>query len=181
MNVTQVLLDEHALILRALETLEAAAARLERGDRLGEGWWQQLAAWFGTFADRVHHAKEEQILFPAMVRAGVPGGGGGPIGVMLAEHEEGRRLLAALADPDPRRRAETARRYAALLRAHIDKENSVLFPMAEAVLDEAARAALARDLAAGSAPEREPTLPYATAVLEGLTAALSEGPARARA
>lgn len=177
MKAIQILLDEHALILRALETLETAAARLERGEAPGEGWWQQLGAWFATFADRIHHAKEEAGLFPAMLRAGVPGEGG-PIGVMLAEHEEGRRLLAAMADPDPGRRAAIARQYAALLRAHIDKENSVLFPLAESVIDEAGRAALARELAVSPGQEREGSLAYAAAVLDGLTAALSGTSAR---
>ena len=44
------------------------------------------------FADKCHHGKEEGLLFPAMVAAGIPDKGG-PIGVMLAEHTQGRQFI----------------------------------------------------------------------------------------
>jgi len=37
------------------------------------------------FADKCHHGKEEGLLFPALIQAGLPEKGG-PIGVMLADH-----------------------------------------------------------------------------------------------
>jgi hemerythrin-like domain-containing protein len=49
-----------------------------------------------NFADRCHHAKEEENLFPRMEARGVPRDGG-PIGVMLFEHEEGRAYVRAIA------------------------------------------------------------------------------------
>lgn len=69
---------------------------------------------------------------------------GGPIGVMLAEHEQGRRAIRAMvaaaerwAQGDLTARAEVASQahaYAALLRQHIEKENHILFPIAEDIL-----------------------------------------------
>lgn len=144
---TTVLRAEHEIIQRALDVLDAAADRLERGAPHSDGWWRRLLEWFREFADRTHHAKEEQALFPALTRAGVPVDGG-PIGVMLAEHQQGRDLIAAMASTDGAPRAASARRYGELLRAHILKENEVLFPMADAVLDETARQRLAREFAA---------------------------------
>ena len=44
------------------------------------------------FADKCHHGKEEGILFPALTAAGLPSQGG-PVGVMLHEHVEGRALI----------------------------------------------------------------------------------------
>jgi hemerythrin-like domain-containing protein len=75
-----------------------------------------------------------------MVSAGVPERGG-PVGVMLAEHELGREEVRAMAAAiQPRVQAEAfaaaAQRYSALLRAHIMKENNILFPMAERAIGE---------------------------------------------
>ena len=83
------------------------------------------------------------MLFPAIVGAGLPGDSG-PVGMMLAEHAEGRRLTRELraaaqrmADGEAAAGAEVARHAAAyveLLRLHIQKEDQVLFPMADEVL-----------------------------------------------
>ena len=134
---TDVLRDEHAVILRGLDVLEAAARRAEDGHDLSEAWWADVLAWLRAFADRRHHGKEETALFPAMVKAGAPAEGG-PIDVMLEEHGEGRALLQAMAGSRSTERARVARRYAQLLRDHIDKEHGIVFPLAEAVLDEPA-------------------------------------------
>ena len=134
---TDVLRDEHAIILRSLDVLEAAARQAEDGRDLPEAWWADVLAWFRVFADRNHHGKEESALFPAMVKAGTPAEGG-PIDVMLAEHGEGRALLQAIAGSRSAARARAARRYARLLRDHIDKEHGIVFPLAEAILDEQA-------------------------------------------
>jgi hemerythrin-like domain-containing protein len=142
---TEILRDEHRVILRALVSLHAAAGRLEAGGGLPEGLWAGMIGWLRAFADRNHHAKEENALFPAMVKAGVPAGGG-PIDVMLEEHAEGRALLAAMETGPPGERVAAAHRYVTLLRDHIDKENGLLFPLADAVLDERAQAEVGREL-----------------------------------
>jgi len=89
MTPTDLLREEHRVILRALDLVETAARGLTAGTVLPEVWWLEIIAWLRGFADRNHHAKEETSLFPAMVKAGVPSMGG-PIGVMLEEHERGR-------------------------------------------------------------------------------------------
>jgi hemerythrin-like domain-containing protein len=138
-----VLRDEHRIILQALVSLEVAADRLQAGRSLPAGFWAGTIGWLRAFADRNHHAKEESALFPAMIKAGVPARGG-PIDVMLEEHEQGRALLAAMETGAPDERATAARRYIALLRDHIDKENNVLFHLADAVLDERDQAEVGR-------------------------------------
>jgi hemerythrin-like domain-containing protein len=141
---TDVLREEHRVILRALGLLESATDRLARAEALPEGWWERLIGWLRAFADLNHHAKEERYLFPALVKAGVPSEGG-PIAVMLAEHVEGRALIQVMGAGVVSRQADAARRYIQLLRDHIDKENGVLFPLAEAVLEEHAQRAVARE------------------------------------
>jgi hemerythrin-like domain-containing protein len=91
------------------------------------------------FADKCHHGKEEGILFPELAKAGIPEQGG-PIGVMLSEHTEGRKLIKEMEEsiapkPDVSKFVDSARKYQTLLGDHIAKENNVLFPMADRVLD----------------------------------------------
>ena len=165
---TQVLRDEHRLILRVLGLLESAASRLSAGGALPEGWWEQALDWLRAFADQNHHAKEERSLFPALAKAGVPVQGG-PVGVMLAEHERGRALIRTMDSHDLRSRTEAARQYVELLREHIDKENGVLFPLSEAVLDEPARQALAREFVAVEVEQgRSASIDHAEAAVERL-------------
>jgi hemerythrin-like domain-containing protein len=147
MNAIEMLMQEHRTIEQVLEALVGFAdetVRSGRGDR------QELArfvTFLREFADARHHAKEEDVLFRAMVQAGFPSEGG-PIAVMLHEHGLGRAHVAALAElagkgtpwsaVDLSRLGAAAHGYAALLRAHIQKEDGVLYPMALRHLPEAA-------------------------------------------
>jgi hemerythrin-like domain-containing protein len=140
------LLDDHRVILRALDLLETAASR-SPDDAPPAAWWDALIAWLRAFADANHHGKEERCLFPALARAGWPSNSG-PVAVMLEEHDDGRGLLRAMESADGAARTRAARDYVWLLREHIDKENAVLFPLADTALDESARERLDGELAA---------------------------------
>ncbi|HOG48097.1 MAG TPA: hemerythrin domain-containing protein [Anaerolineae bacterium] len=142
-KATDILMAEHRGIERMLNVVEAAAARVERGEPVPPALFADAAAFFANFADRCHHSKEEQHLFKTMAERGIPVEGG-PIGVMLAEHEQGRAYVRAMREEgdkyaagtlkDPHRLVEAVRGYAGLLRQHIMKEDRVLYPMAERVL-----------------------------------------------
>src|SRR5574337_410770 len=139
---TQVLKDEHALILQALDAMERKIAALEAGAALDRAYFEKAVQFLRTFADQCHHGKEENLLFKSMVDRGFPREAG-PIAVMLHEHDTGRAFIRGIADgaavvgTDPgaaKRLIENGRGYITLLRAHIDKENHILFPMADNVL-----------------------------------------------
>jgi hemerythrin-like domain-containing protein len=168
-NPTDVLRDEHVLILRTLDAVETAADRLAQGDVVSETWWIDLVVWLRTFADGNHHTKEERLLFPAMVKAGVPGPNGGPITVMLEEHELGRALIRDMERGGPATRVAAAHEYINLLRTHIAKENGVLFPLADALLDAAAQQSLTRafEVADGD-DERDESLDLTQTILDRL-------------
>jgi hemerythrin-like domain-containing protein len=172
---TDILREEHRLILRALETLERAAERLEVTGSLPDGVWDTLLEWLGAFTDRNHHGKEERLLFPAMVKAGVPAEGG-PMAVMLAEHNQGRAIVLAMTHGPTPGRAARAREFVELLRAHIAKENEIVFPLAEAVLDEQTVWELCRAFQAlETEVGRDPSIARAEATLVGIDAALARG------
>ena len=139
---TALLKEEHDLILRGLAVLEKVAARLADSKPVPRGTVEKLVEFFRNFADRCHHGKEEAMLFPAMEAAGLPRHGG-PTGVMVSEHEEGRTCVRGIAGAAARLAREPgaaqeivqhARQFIPLLRAHIDKENDVLFIMADSIL-----------------------------------------------
>jgi hemerythrin-like domain-containing protein len=143
MKATDVLMQEHRVIERVLDALDAAAGRLESGESIRPGFFVEAADFIAGFADGCHHRKEEGVLFEAMVDAGMAAREG-PIAVMLREHEEGRALTRGMrdaaqrlerGDEEARRQVmANARRYVALLRDHIAKEDEVLFPMAAELL-----------------------------------------------
>jgi hemerythrin-like domain-containing protein len=94
---------------------------------------------------------------------------------MLREHEEGRALIAAMQQGADR--VASARAYVELLRAHISKENNVLFELADAVLAETTKAALAQKFAAVAADlGRDASLPHAAAEVLALEQALAALP-----
>ena len=137
---TAELRHEHEVILWALAVLERAADRLASGRPVSDSTLAELVQFLQTFADRCHHGKEEDQLFPAMRAKGV----GGTLAVFLEEHGEGRGYLRLLANgTGAAERATAARRYVGLLRDHIQRENEVLFPMADQILDPGTHAALA--------------------------------------
>ena len=86
---------------------------------------------------------------------------GGPLGVMLDDHERGRSLVKILTEAVERYRdhspgagllwAKYAREFAGLLRQHIHKENTVLFWVADQMLTEAEQEDLAQKFKAHSA------------------------------
>lgn len=149
---TAILRQEHEAVTRMLEAAEQAAGKLERNEKVRPNLLEGIGEFFELFVDKCHHGKEEELFFPALAKKGMPVEGG-PIGVMLREHEEGRELArrmreAANAYAKGDRAAGTAwasaaGRYGRLLREHILKENNVLFPMAEGILSPAEEEALA--------------------------------------
>jgi len=136
----EILKKEHAAIETMLAILDSICAKLRAGEKINPDHLDRVVEFLRVFADRCHHGKEEEIFFPALEMAGIPREGG-PIGVMLGEHERMRGLLHGLAGVVTlyREGGENAgegvvlyaSEYAATLRSHIEKENQVLFRMAE--------------------------------------------------
>jgi len=141
MKPTEQLIHEHVAITRMLDILEEACSRLETGGAVAHSDLEEMVEFFIVFADTCHHAKEEKLLFPALEEAGIPREHG-PIGVMLAEHDLGRKYIQAMkralelwaSDSAQSDFVSAVREYRNLLLLHIQKENNVLFPLAEAHL-----------------------------------------------
>jgi DUF438 domain-containing protein len=95
------------------------------------------------FGDKMHNKKEESTLFPLLGKRGLPTQGG-PIGVMLMEHEAERALiqkmlsqagsLSSASAEDKKTFKEKGLEYLAIRAEHIWKENDILYPMGRKVL-----------------------------------------------
>lgn len=140
------LMDDHQIILRMLRALNGMCLRLGDGKTVPMADLDAVLDFIKTFADFCHHGKEEDFLFPAMGEVGFPREGG-PVGVMLMEHGQGRAYVKALSAGLERARsgesaalkdvARAAAGYASLLSEHIGKEDNILYPMALDALPEA--------------------------------------------
>ncbi|MEE9554720.1 MAG: hemerythrin domain-containing protein [candidate division Zixibacteria bacterium] len=143
MDPIQKLMAEHKNILIGISLLEVGSNRLESGENVSPEIFRNLIDFIRNYADKYHHAKEEDILFVRLGKAGFPAEEG-PIAVMLDEHNQGRSLVTALENANEQYASgessftgeiiENALGYIYLLRYHIDKENNVLYPMAISLL-----------------------------------------------
>jgi hemerythrin-like domain-containing protein len=143
MKLTDKLKEEHDNIRLLLRIMSSACGELDSSKPVPPEHLDQMLELIREYADRCHHGKEEDLLFVAMEEAGFPKEGG-PIAVMLIEHDQGRELVsqmsaAAAAYKGGNEAAavnftEAAGSYIKLLDQHIEKENKILFPMADSRL-----------------------------------------------
>ncbi|MDO8803025.1 MAG: hemerythrin domain-containing protein [Elusimicrobiota bacterium] len=120
------LVDEHVLIKRLLALIPRFVAsvdlRSEEGAELARGGLKFIR----TYADKYHHAKEEDILFKYF------DGELDVIKTMLQDHVTGRNHVKAadeaLAAKDGAAAAEHFLAYRELLSEHIKKEDEILYP-----------------------------------------------------
>ena len=140
-----ILMEEHRIIERAIRLLQKVAVSIDSGAKVDTKILAELVDFIRNFADRCHHGKEEKILFQRFSEYGIPVEGG-PIGVMLFEHDEGRKLVRAMAEAlskieegnwsQSRIFSANAKDYAQLLTQHIYKEDNILYPMGGRLLSE---------------------------------------------
>jgi hemerythrin-like domain-containing protein len=135
---------EHQAVCQMLNVLEKSVLKLELTGQVPLSIFDDVLEFLTVFVDRCHHTKEEEVLFPLMVQSGLPAESG-PISVMLAEHRQGRELIARFRENLEMLKngnqagqpalIEAARAYCILLREHIQKENRTLFVLANTIFD----------------------------------------------
>jgi len=139
----KLLVDDHEMIERAMDVLKKELMKMP--DKPHDSFVIRRAVDFLLeFGDRTHNRKEETVLFPLMVKHGIPEDG--PIRVMLMEHESERNLLAKMmTDTSGLEKAtvqekemfkENGIEYLEIRANHIWKENDVLFNMGRQVFQE---------------------------------------------
>ena len=151
-TATQNLENDHVQILRLIDVMEKITGSADPDvDHL-----ELVVTIIREFADGLHHAKEEKILFPLMVQKGFSNESG-PVAVMLHDHEEGRNYVKGMAEHISLLKQGQSSAvlsiyanmlgYSDLLKNHIAKENNVLFRMADKAFTPAEQESLLLDCA----------------------------------
>ena len=148
---TDIMEDEHRVILRTVDMMAALAKNLEAGRPVEADVLRDIVHFLRMYADKYHHGKEETHLFTLLAARGVPTQGC-PLGALTAEHQEGRALVTELAQAVETYAAAVPSTHEALVQSlhgltelypnHIWKEDFLLFPMTNKVLSPEDQAAL---------------------------------------
>lgn len=144
-RATQTLEEEHHLIQQVVGAMAVLADQVSEGQLAEKDMLVNLTEFMRVFVEKCHHEKEEKHLFPILAAKGVPVAGC-PIGALTHEHQSASKLTAVLGaavdgylkDPSGTGPSLTAalRSIVALMPAHIWKEDYLLFPMTDKILDE---------------------------------------------
>jgi uncharacterized protein len=137
---SELLMNDHQTTEKVFEAVERALAGPGNPP---PGLLRDAAQYFKEYVDGCHNRKEEEHLFPLVEQRGIPRHGG-PLAVMLMEHEQNRQILPVLVDLVDEYIAgdatvldklrETFAAYASLMKNHFWKENDILYPMARRVM-----------------------------------------------
>jgi len=145
MGPTTRLRHEHQDLCRVINAANRKTELFMRTGRLEGDWVRSFVEFSRRYTEDFHQAKEERLLLRRL-RERAPAETLGVIGVMLAEHEGGRKRLDRLLERLPAaeegdesavlQATEQLSAYVCLLGAHIAQEHNVLFRLAERVLGE---------------------------------------------
>jgi DUF438 domain-containing protein len=139
------LVAEHELVERGMAVLKTCLEAIELSVEVNTVQLGRALDFLLQFGDKIHNTKEEKHLFPLMGAKGIPVEGG-PLGVMLREHEAERTLLTRmlallpmfteLSFGDRLSFKEEGMEYLTVRAEHIWKENDILYPMGRQVLSD---------------------------------------------
>ena len=136
MNPTKILSEEHQNILKIIEALIKESGALGAGKEIDKTFFEKAIDFIRNYADKFHHAKEEDILFKEFNKA--EGAHCNPVEQMLYEHDLGRNFVKGLEqglkENNRDKIIENSQGYANLLKEHIFKEDNILYPMIDEVL-----------------------------------------------
>jgi hemerythrin-like domain-containing protein len=149
------LFNEHPIIMDVVDTLSKFVDELEAGAVDSRCELGRMMTFFREYAELFHHEKEESILWPALVHAGLRWDDG-LIADVRRDHEVERTMLQSLRHSslqttewsviDRQRVIDVCRRFVDFMRQHVMKENETLRPLIEEKLDGPSRAALDENL-----------------------------------
>jgi hemerythrin-like domain-containing protein len=129
------------LIQKMLEALQTISSLLKNGKQIPESILNQAIDFSINFTNTCHHGKEEESLFPALEKKGMPRDGG-PIARMLYEHKITKNLADSIvlstknyiSSGDYSNLVKSIDEYIQHVSFHLSKENQRLFVMADMIL-----------------------------------------------
>ncbi|MFX0077917.1 MAG: hemerythrin domain-containing protein [Candidatus Hermodarchaeota archaeon] len=138
MQPLESLTKEHRLIAKAVSVTEAFRNVIDAGSPIRPQRYWKLVDFWSTYADIVHHGKEEQLLFPAIIEQSELSQYGATIDKLVEEHmyllgyiSDLRRWARPMFTGDRAARERVIRSldgYLELIAPHIKLEDEELFP-----------------------------------------------------
>ncbi|MDP1695647.1 MAG: hemerythrin domain-containing protein [archaeon] len=139
-ETSKILSKEHKDILKIVDALESEIGQLKNKD-INIIFFKKVIDFIRNYADKFHHAKEEDILFKEFNKyAEKECIHCNPLEQMLFEHEEGRKNIkimeSGLNEKNKNMLIDGATKYIQLIREHIFKEDNILYPMTDDLLSD---------------------------------------------
>ena len=143
---TRSLRKDHKLIEKALHALGTTIKLLKDGKQIPEQILLPTLDFTQNFTDICHHGKEEEVLFPALEKAGMPTNMG-PIRMMLIDHKRTKEIAEHISVSSKKYLEngnsdyliESLELYVQHVTEHLWKENNRLVMMADSRLNYAAK------------------------------------------
>ncbi len=134
-ETSKILVEEHKNILKVADAMERRCDK-ESFENTDEDFFRKVIDFIRNYADKFHHAKEEDILFKEFVKCAEEGCVHcNPVEQMLIEHDIGRRAVRkieqGLDEKNLKKVKEGALEYSNIIREHIFKEDNIMYPMAD--------------------------------------------------
>ena len=125
---------EHGILMQVIDVLNAA---VEQGKtERHRSHMAEVVRFLEVYMDQFHHGKEEQFLFPSVIRASPLLNA--EIPRLIRDHQRARDLLTAMASGinsgDVQKFGDASKTLVEHMTAHINKEEGEIFPRIEAVL-----------------------------------------------
>ncbi len=140
MKITQILIDEHIMILKGLSFLRIARDMIENNQHPSKVFFQKAVFFFRNYADKYHHYKEEFLMFGFLAQKR-EGQLDLEIGSLRHQHEIGRQSLTKLEkslngyemknEIAITSLLENLASFISILSRHIYREDHLFFPMVE--------------------------------------------------
>jgi branched-chain amino acid transport system ATP-binding protein len=141
METLRIITEEHQNLWRIATTLDLVADEIDGGGRVEAAFFTSLFDYIDQFMDCAHHAKEDNFLFPILLRRAPEAAA--IIDRLQVEHHNGpevlrdlRAKLAATAGGGEANAAFTAalRSYAQAVKSHVRSEEKDVMPLAREAL-----------------------------------------------
>lgn len=148
MDAIELMVSEHKNIKRMLKVIRTMCIKVLNNETVDFEDFYKVIDFVRSYADRHHHAKEENILFKKMGDELGEKVAKGPVAGMFVEHDMGRHYMGNLEaalkkyeEGDKDSRVDiiaNAISYTELLQRHIDKEDTAIYTFARRALSKEA-------------------------------------------
>ncbi len=138
-KTSEILEKEHENILKLVEILKKEIKKISDGETPDKKFLEKSIDFIRNYADKIHHAKEEDILFREFNKKSSEAHCN-PVEQMLFEHNLGREAIKkaeeGLKENDKNKIIRGFEEYINLIKEHIFKEDNILYPMCDEVIDD---------------------------------------------